>query len=210
MYAVVYKNRVIVGPMDWNRGIFQGSLEKEGIKNTIPRVPPEQLPYIVTEDAKVMSVIENRPTINPMVEYYYGPLWEITETNAVANYEIHDSPLDGAKVNFRNQAADERYKKEISGTKVTLNGIKVSLNTDRASRDQFVQKLVAIGQNTINWKFPEAWLTLSKTDLETIVETIDNHVQTAFDWEFSKNQEIDAATTKQELVAIQIFETSQE
>ena len=70
MYAVVYKDRVIVGPMAWHRGIFEGSLEKEGIKVQLARVAPEEMPQIINEDAKIMLVEENRPEMNPMVEYY--------------------------------------------------------------------------------------------------------------------------------------------
>ena len=70
MYAVIYKNRVIVGPMDWNRAIFQGSLEKEGVAAGIPRVAPGVLPYVINEDARIALVEEQRPEINSLVEIH--------------------------------------------------------------------------------------------------------------------------------------------
>lgn len=211
MYAVVYKNRVIVGPMDWNRGIFEGSLEKEGVKVGLPRVPPETLPYTVNEDSMITFVEENRPQLNPMVEYYYGPLWEITDTKVIANYEVHDSPVGSAKVNFRNQAAEERWKKEIAKIKINIQQTEVTVDTSREGRNMFVQKYAAMSDgDTVNWKFPEGWLTLTKVDMHEIVVAGDLHVQSCFDWEKSINEQIDAATTKEELIAIVIVEEKQQ
>jgi hypothetical protein len=210
MYAVIYKNRVIVGPMAWNRGIFQGSLEKEGVRQTIPRVAPQELPYKVTEDAKIMLVQEVRPEINTMVEYYYGPLWDVTGNNAVASYEVHDSSVESARVNFKNQTAEERWKKEIAGIKVTIQNVEVSVPTERDARNIFVQKYSSMTENeTVNWKFPETWLTLTKTELGKIVSAGAAHIQSCFDWEKSINDQIDAANTKEALVAIEIVEVQQ-
>lgn len=209
MYAVVYQNRVIVGPMDWNRGIFQGSLARQGVNVLLPRAAPAELPLSVSNDAKIMSVLENKPSYNPMVEYLYGPLWEITDTHAVANYQVVDSPIDAARTNFRAQAADERYKKETAGVTVQIQGIAVTADTSRDGRSIFVQALgVMQDGQTLNWKFPEGWLVLTKSDLATVVSAGASHIQSCFDWEKQINDQIDAATTKQQLLDIQIIVTS--
>lgn len=211
MYAVVYKNRVIVGPMDWNRAIFQGSLEKEGVNNTLPRVAPEELPYVVNEDAKIMAVEEVRPAMNPMVEYYYGPIWDVSGNKAVASYEVKDSPIEAARVNFKTQAADERWKKEVSGTKLNINGTEVTLDTTREGRSAYTLQHAAMSTgSTVNWKFAEGWLNLTKSNMSSIVSSVNQHVQVAFDWEKGINEQIDAATTKEQLVAIQIIEPKEQ
>lgn len=211
MYAVVYKNRVIVGPMDWNRAIFEGSLEKEKIIVNLPRVAPDTFPYVVDNDTKIMQVEEVRPPMNLLVEYYYGPLWEITETKAIANYQVCDSPVDAAKVNLRGQAAEERWKKEVAGITLTIQNTEVSLGTDRNSREVFVQKYAMMNDGaTVNWKFPEAWLSLTKQQFTEIVTAIDSHVQSSFDWEKTINDQIDSASTKAELLAINIVEQTTE
>ena len=211
MYAVVYKGRVIVGPMIWNRALYQGSLEREGISVNLPRVAPDQWPYIINDDAKIMPVEEVRPEINPMVEYYYGPLWTITETTAVANYEVHDSPIDSARNNFKQQAADQRWKKEIAGTKVTIQNHEVTIDTTRDGRNIFIQKLNTMGDNdTVTWKFPEGWLTINKLELSSIVTAAANYVQSCFDWEKSVNDQLDAAGTKAELLAVEIVPQPQQ
>lgn len=211
MYAVVYKNRVIVGPMDWNRGIFQGSLEKEKITAALPRVAPDDLPMIINEDAKIMMVEEQRPELNPLAEYYYGPLWDVSGDRAIANYQVNDTPIESARFNFKQQAADERYKKEVAGTTLNIQNTEVTIDTSRDGRNIFVQKYSLMTENeTVNWKFPQGWLTLTKSELGSVVAAGAAYIQSTFDWEKTINDQIDAAETKEQLLAIEIIEKQEE
>ncbi len=211
MYAVVYKNRVIVGPMEWNRGIFQGSLAKEGVQVQLPRVPPDTWPFTVNGDAFIVPVQENRPDMNVMVEYYYGPLWDIQPDLVIANYEVQDQDMASARLNFKAQAADERYRKEVAGVTHVVQGITVTLDTSRDGRNIFVQKLAFMNDgDTVNWKFPESWLLLTKSDLASVVQAGAGHIQSCFDWEKSISDQIDAAQTKQQLLAIEILPQPQD
>jgi hypothetical protein len=203
MYAVIYKNRVIVGPMDWNRAIFQGSLEKEGVAAGIPRVAPEVLPYIINEDVKIALVEEQRPEINPMVEYHYGPQWDLSGEKAVAVYEVIDTLVEFARYNFKVKAAEARWKKETAGTAISIQGVEVSLDTSRDGRNIFIQKYsIMAEEEVVNWKFSEGWLALTKSDLRSIVSAGSNYIQACFDWEKTINDAIDAASTKEELLVI--------
>jgi hypothetical protein len=203
MYAVIYKNRVIVGPMDWNRAIFQGSLEKEGVTAGIPRVAPETLPYIINGDARIALVEEQRPEINPMVEYYYGPQWNLSGEKAIAMYDVIDTLIEFARYNFKNKAAETRWKKENAGTKITIQGLEVSIDTSRDGRNIFIQKYsIMEEQEVVNWKFSEGWLTLTKSDFRSIVSAGSNYIQACFDWEKTINDDIDAASSKEELISI--------
>jgi hypothetical protein len=207
MYAVIYDNRVLVGPMNWNRGMFQGALERRGIQYTLPRTAPDDLPLIIDEHAKIMQVEEIRPELNALVEFYYGPLWDITETKAIANYEVHDTPIESARYNLKQLAAQERYKKEILGTTATIQDNIVTIDTSRGARDIFVQTYLLMGDaDTVNWKFPQTWLTLTKSDLGLCVTAATQYVQECFDWELNISEEIDISDTKQELLAITIVE----
>lgn len=210
MYAVVYKNRVIVGPMDWNRGLFQGSLEREGVETLIPRNAPEELPLIINEDARICRVEEVRPNLNPMVEYYYGPLWDLTGDIVIANYEVQDTPVEFARSNFKQQAADVRYTREVSGTTININGTDLAIDTNRGSRDVFIQRYIVMADGeSIQWKFPQGWFQITKADLGQIVSKINAHVQQAFDWEATIVSQIDDATTKQDLLNVQIVDASE-
>jgi hypothetical protein len=193
--------------MNWNRAMFQGALERKGINQVLPRVAPDTLPMIIDEHAKIMQVEEIRPEINTLVEYYYGPLWDITETTAIANYEVHDTPIEAARYNLKQRVAAERYKKEIKGTPAIIQDDEVTIDTNRGSRDVFVQKFLLMGESdTVNWKFPEGWLLLSKSDLGACVYAGVMHIQSCFNWELSINDQIDASQSKQDLLAIEIID----
>ena len=203
MYAVIYKNRVIVGPMDWNRAIFQGSLEKEGVVVGIPRVAPDALPYIINEDVKIALVEEQRPEINPLVEYYYGPQWDLSGEKAIAVYNVMDTLVEFARYNFKTKAAEARWKKETSGTKINVQGVEVNLDTSRDGRNIFIQKYsIMTEEEVVNWKFLEGWLTLTKNDLRSIISAGSSYIQSCFDWGKTINDAVDAASTKEELLVI--------
>jgi hypothetical protein len=207
MYAVIYDNRVLVGPMNWNRGMFQGALERKGVQYSLPRTAPNNLPLTINEHAKIMQVEEIKPELNALVEYYYGPLWDITETKAIANYEVHDTPIESARYNLKQLAAQERYKKEILGATVTIQEQTVTIDTNRGAKDVFVQKYLLMAESdTVNWKFPETWLTLTKTDLSLAVQAGAQYIQSCFDWELNITEQIDLAETKEQLLAIVIIE----
>jgi hypothetical protein len=210
MYAVIYDNKVLVGPMNWNRGMFQGALERKNIRYPLSRTAPDNLPLIIDEHAKIMRVDEIRPQMNPLVEFYYGPLWDITEETAIANYEVHDSPIESMRYNLKQVAAQERYNKEVLGTTVTIQDKTVTIDTNRGARDIFVQKyLLMADSDLVNWKFPETWLTLTKQDLSLAVQAGDQYIQSCFDWELNITEQIDLAETKEQLLAIVIIEPEQ-
>ena len=207
MYAVIYDDKVLVGPMNWNRGMFQGALERKGVQYPVPRTVPETLPLIIDSHAKIMKVEEVRPEMNPLVEYYYGPLWNITDDVVIANYEIHDSPIESMRYNLKQVAAQERYRKEVLGTTTTIQDQLVTIDTARGARDVFVQKYLLMSSgDTVNWKFPEGWLTLTKQDLGSVVQAGNQYIQSCFDWELNIAEQIDLAETKEQLLAITIVE----
>lgn len=205
MYAVIYDNRVLVGPMNWNRGMFQGALGRKGISYELSRTAPNNLPLIIDEHAKIMRVDEIRPEMNPLVEFYYGPLWDITDETAIANYEVHDSPIESMRYNLKQLAAQERYKKEVLGTTATIQEHAVTIDTNRGARDIFVQKYFLMADSdTVNWKFPEIWLTLTKQDLSLAVQAGAQYIQSCFDWEADISNQFDLADTKQALLDVAI------
>jgi len=206
MYALVHKNKVLVGPKDWDRGFFLNALKRKGITNAlISRRPQEVLPFIIDADTKIYSADVVKDQFDPMVQYLRGPIWTITEDTATANYEAIDTPIEAARANFKNLTATERYKKEITGATAEVQDVTVSLDTTRDGRNIFVQKYTMMGDNdTVNWKFPEGWLTLTKAELGAIVVAGAAHIQAAFDWEKEISDYIDLAVTAEELLSIEI------
>ena len=208
LYAIVHKNRVIVGPLAWAQKYYTDVLKiRHRITANIPGEPPEILPYVVDADTSIHSVVDNTPSYDAMTQYLYGPTWDLSADIIAANYEVREQEIADARNNFRAVAAFERYKKEVSGAKATVQSLEVSIDTSRDGRNIFVQKYTLMSDGDIvNWKFPEGWLTLTKADLGSVVQAGVLHIQGAFDWEKSIDDQINAAQNAQELHAIPIVE----
>lgn len=58
--------------------------------------------------------------------------------------------------------------------------------------------------DTVKWKFPEAWLTLTKSDLGQVVSAGATYVQEAFNWEADKTDEINNCTSLEELDVVDL------
>jgi len=207
MYALVHKERVLVGPMKWNRGLFEGALVRHNVSGHVPRLAPddENLPIVYDAETQIMRASLSTPDHNIRIQRTYGPFWTFDTGEAVGTYSIKDQDLDMAKANFKNDAAAYRYELEEEGTTATVQSTEVSLSTKRGEREVFAQRHGLMGDSdTVAWKFSEGWLTLSKADVATLANAINTHVQTQFDWEVSKNTAIDAAADLAALDTIEI------
>jgi hypothetical protein len=201
-YVIIHKNRVIVGPMDWSQKYFSNVLKiRHKILANVPGTAPETFPYIIDENTEIRKVIENRPELNPMINYYYGPLWDLSDEIVIANYEVKEVAIETARDNLRSILAAERYKKEVAGTKILLGSSEVTLDTSREGRNIFIQKFLLMTDiETVNWKFPEGWFVLTKSDLGAVVQVGANHIQSAFDWEKETNSKIDSCQTLEDII----------
>ena len=208
MYVLVHKERVLVGPRDWNRPMFEGALERLKLSTLLPRRDPQELPFIIDEDTYITNSAIVIPPHDELIETYHGPYWNFENKDlAVGTYEIKERPIGSIKEALMNQVAAERYRKEVSGAKTTIQGLEVSLDTSRDGRNIFLQKYSLMSDaDTVNWKFPEGWLTLTKTELGAVVFEGASHIQAAFDWEKAKVEEIEAAADAATLKAIIIVE----
>jgi len=206
-YAIVYKNRVIVGPMSWSQKYFTNVLKiRHKITANIQGKEPNELPFVINEHTKIHRALDNTPDINNMIHCAHGPYWDLSGDVVIANYEIRDLPIETARNNFRTVLAAERYKREVAGTKTIVQELEISLDTSREGRNIFVQKLLLMSDDEIvNWKFPEGWLAINKQELGHIVQTGARHIQDSFDWEREMNNQIDTCTLLEELVLLPII-----
>ena len=212
MYVLVHKERVIVGPRDWNRPMFDGALQKLKIQVLLPRRDPQELPIIIDTDTYITNAAITIPPHNEKIETYHGPYWNFENKDlAVGTYEIKEKQLGSIRELLINDAAAERYRREVAGTTTEIQGTTVTLDTSRDGRNVFIQKYTLMGEaDAVNWKFPEGWLTLTKSDLGIAVAAGAAHIQGSFDWEKAKIEEIEAAETATVLDAIVIVEPQEE
>ncbi len=207
MFVIVYNNSVILGPMKWNQKRFQDEIEEEcEITASLPYTNEGVI--TVNENIKIYPVqITQDPPFNSKIEFLHGPFWEFTETHAISSYVVQPKPIEAVRNELKTLVAQERWKKEIKGVKVTTQSLEVTADTNRGTRDIFVQQYLLMGESdTVMWKFPEAWLNLSKSDLGLIVATGANHVKQAFVWEQDLAAQIDACTNLNDLDALVIVD----
>jgi hypothetical protein len=207
MYVIINNNRVILGILPWKAKYFRDVLKiRHKITVTLPETEPDssEFPYIIDENTVIKRAEENRSdNINPMTEYYYGPLWEFVDDKVIANYEVKIQDLDSAKGNYRQKAAMLRYENEVSGTKITIDDVEHFIETSRDARAKYIEKYIMMGDDPISWKFREGWQTITKQNMLDIVHAVDAHVQGTFDEELDLVEQVNAATSIESLLNIE-------
>lgn len=207
MYALIHNNQIEVGPREWTWSFFKEYLDENDLDSTaLPRKSPTE--PIITSEWKILPVIgPDDPGHTYPFETLAGPFWTIGETLVTGVWNVIDIPdLDVAKDYFKGIITNNRYAVEVGGFKTNIQGIEVSIDTSREGRQIFLDTYLAMGNTeTINWKFPEAWISVTKTDMENIVLSGKEHIQNCFTWEKNKWDEIDICTNRSELEAIDLL-----
>ena len=209
MYVITHHHdydEVLLGPVNWNSKFFSSVIQSDLDLDYRPEIKDSdkyKVPFDILPNVRIREVTVIQPEYNPKTQFLNGPYWTYTENDATASYNVEYKNLDLVKSELKQEIAGIRYDKEISGTKITLNNKEISLTTNRSDRDLYVQKYIVMGDSdTVDWKFPEGWMTLTKSEMSDIVNAVNNHVQDAFLWELTKSTEIDNAITHEEALEI--------
>ena len=204
MYALTYNNQVFLTPTSWKPRYIAGIIDQDyDIKVILTTSDEQRVPFNITPEIRVLRTEETRPEINPLIETYDGPFWNIHTDKAYGTYTKKLLPIDIVKADIKSKLAAERYKKECNTFKMNLNDTEISVETDRDTRNIFMQAVLFMGDTEVRkWKFPEGFLEVTKQDLMTIISTGATVIQSAFDWEDNFVNQIDSATTHQQLLDI--------
>jgi hypothetical protein len=212
MYVITHHHdydEVLLGPIEWNPRFIASVLRSDLDLNYTPTITPSdesKVPYNILPNVRVRPIQEVLEPINSKTQFHVGPYWSYTDDLATAEYRATDKNIDVVKGELKEIVAAERYKKEIAGTTVIIQGQEVSVVTDRDGRKIYSEKLSVIGEGTLSWKFGNAFIDIAKSDLETIINAVHDAVQSAFDWEATKFTEIDTCETLEQLDAIVIID----
>lgn len=211
---VIVQNRitVLLGPMPWRQRMFQSEINDlvdQGELSERFIIPPVEQGYInIGNGIEIFPVGDSyMPEHDTNFQQAAGPFRTFDNNIAVPSYTVQDLDINIIKGNLKQLAASERYRKEVSGSNTVVQGSTVTLDTSRDGRNIFVQKLMLMSDtDTVNWKFPETWLTLTKQDLANVVSTGAAYIQSQFNWEQDISAQVDSATTIEELRLINIIE----
>ena len=207
MFVIIHYNSVIWGPKPWNKLGFEDVLQTDcEIEYVLPQRNDDLAPIVVDANTKILKVVGiDNPSINPKIQKLEGPYWNFYSDYAESYYLPQDRQIDEVKDELKGIVATTRYEKEVNGFVMNVQGQQVTIDTSREGRGIYFDTYLAIGeQESIGWKFPETWLSLTKNDLDMIVFAGKTHIQNCFIWEATKISEIDAATTLTQLDAINL------
>lgn len=197
---------VILGPIEWKpryiANIVSDEVGGEDVTLTAEdeaRVPFDILPGIRVRKCEVVEV--RQPNFNNTIHTVSGPTWTYNEDGtATATWNQVDKNIDLVKGELKNVVSANRYVKEVSGFKHTVQGTEVHIDTSRENRNNFHNRLLLTAdEEAVNWKFASHVAVLSKAELQTIVNAVKDHVQAAFDWETAKFAEIDSCVSLDQL-----------
>lgn len=202
-FILTINGRIIFGPKPWNRRQFEFFIQDElGETHVLPDTNTEL--YTIAESIKIWPAVMSEPEeFNPKIQQYAGPFWTYTDGIAYGVYQAIAKPLEEVRSNLKSLIAAKRYEYEVAGTTCEIQGVNVTVDTSREGRQVFVQQLMLMSDtDTIRWKFPEAWLTLSKPELSLIVSTGVSYIKSQFEWEDTKVAELNSISDLQQLNSV--------
>lgn len=100
------------------------------------------------------------------------------------------------------EIADKRWQAETGG--ITINGVEIA--TDRESQSLLTAAVLKVKDDpsyTVNWKAKNGWFVLDAATILAVADAVRSHVQACFDREKELQEQVEAATTVEELEAIQ-------
>ena len=217
MYALIHNSQLILGPMGYNYRLINSELEDLEIDYKVSPRDYENVPIAI--DVATKTYLFPATIIIPDHDSRFQSVgsfqWNIIEENDVPVgvefiYPISDKTLDQIKADYKTQLSPIRRGKENTIIEIDLNGTLITISTSREERLSLASKLSA-SPGPHNFKFNnDVWMQITSTELEYIISQIDVKVQEAFDWEYSKVQEIDACSTGEEVYSVVLVEPDPE
>ena len=202
MEYVIVKNKqqVLLGPMPWRQTMFQLEIDEQGIDYYVP--PETGMRVTVSPEIEIFPCKVNTPYFNPVYEELAGPFWNFDGSVAQGTYEVIELPLEKVKGNLKAVLASKRYDKEVAGISDTINGVEITLDTSRQMRTQYNDLLSSMGENSIEYKSNQQFVTLTPSNVQSMIDAVYNHIQTQFTWEKEASLQIDSALSVEQLKTI--------
>lgn len=203
-FILTENNQVISGPRPWSKFAFGYVLDELGISYDLPSTNDGFIS--ISDSVKIYPTrFETIPELNTKIQQLAGPFYTFSETEAVGHYEIANKEFESVINELIAIISDNRYKKETAGVTIAVQDQSIFVDTARDNRTLLTQKFLLLGDNdTVQWKFPEGWVTLTKTQLGELVTKLDAFIQEQFDWEVNTVSLLYNAKTLEELDVIDI------
>ena len=204
------KQIVILGPITWRQRFIQTEINDliESEELTIEyTVPATEQGYIDIGDGfEIFPVELTTPAFDPIYEELSGPFWTYENNVATGTYTVNTLSIEKIKGHLKQVVATERYRKQNLGTTVTVANTTFSVSTDTNTINSLLSLANNTGTNTINYKSPNGFISLTGADIQNVVNQIHDYIQTQFNWEKTTNETINDSNDITTLQAIKIIE----
>lgn len=208
MFVIVYDDRVILGPMRWQKFRFENTIKEDcDFTANLNMRNDNNEPVIVSDRIKILPVQgSDNPPHNPRIEILHGPFWDFSNNIATHSYQPVRISLEAAVTFLKHEVKEERKRRLLKKVPVTINQTEYMFDTSDRTITSLNHALTA-QLPTINYKLDtDIWITMSPSDALNTLNTIIAYIQSCFDWELNKQNEINACTTLEQLVDIVVKE----
>lgn len=212
MFIIVKNNNVVLGPMVWNQNIFQRCLKSEfKLDVVLPLNNRENNLVVVNDEIKIYPVINKGPNnkFDRLTQFLNGPFYNFFDDRAELYTIPTNKTIELIKHELKSKVSANRYKYEIRGFSHTIQNTNVKILSDRESRNLYIQAF-QLGSDNVSWKFGNIFLTLSNVELGEIVSNGAAYIQSVFDWEKSKFEEIDNCSNYEDFSKIELINSNLE
>jgi hypothetical protein len=204
------KQMVILGPITWRQRFIQteiNDLIDDGELTIDYTVPATEQGYINIGDGfEIFPVELTTPAFDPIYEELSGPFWTYENNTAYGSYTVVQLSIERIKGHLKQVVSAERYRKQNLGTTVAIANTTFSVSTDTNTINSLLSLANTTGTDTINYKSPNGFISLTGADIQNIVNQIHDYIQTQFNWEKTTNETIDVTNDITLLQAIEIVE----
>ena len=209
--ALIHNNSLILGPMGFNVRMINSELEDLELEDRITTQSYTNIPIHFSDGLTHLLLLEKEvPGYDPKYYNLGNFTWEVIEEDNVPikvklTYPLVGRSIEEVKYSRKQEVTAYRKEKENKIISLTINETEIKIATSREERLILASKLSA-SPGLHNYKFSNTWLEITTENLQYIISEIDKVVQSAYDWELSKLQEIDACQTLGEIYNVIIKE----
>lgn len=170
-------------------------------------LPQDDNPLNVSDRLKVYKVEYTEfPTLDVPFEYEEGLQWVLDSGKAVGTYFVLERTVEEVKEILHNTLSEKSFNKQVEGVELTVQGTTVNVNSDMFNRVTLHQRWTLMNNDSAEeFKLNNGeWFTLTKSDVESVLIGINNHIKNIMAWESSVSSKINNSITIEDLKKVEI------
>jgi hypothetical protein len=207
--TLISNDSLILGPIGFNVRMINSELEGLELEERVTPSSYTEVPIHFSDNSThILPVEKILQSYDPKYYNIGNFTWNIIKEDEIPVKVVFEYPLISRTLEEIKEIRKQEVKlirKQKQNTKITLtiDGTEIQVSTSVEERTSLSNKL-SVADAPYNYKFNDTWVVITKVELQDILSSIDIVVQGAFDWEFSKTQEIDNCNTIEEVYSVVI------